>query len=98
MKSIDKKAFEPIDQEEKKLLESIERGEWRSVKNLKEEKEKARKAAQNTLREKQSLKISLSREDYENIKSRANKEGLSSQALISRLVHNYLNGSLVNKE
>ena len=34
MKGFNKKAFEPIDQEEKDLIESIEREEWRSVKNI----------------------------------------------------------------
>ena len=34
MKKISKKAFEPIDQEEKDLMESIERDDWQPVKDL----------------------------------------------------------------
>ncbi len=32
MKKNSKKAFEPIDQEEKELMESIERDEWHPIK------------------------------------------------------------------
>jgi hypothetical protein len=45
MKKLSRKSFEPLDQEEKDLMESIEREEWRSVKNIKQEKEKAIAAA-----------------------------------------------------
>ncbi len=40
MAKITKKAFEPIDQEEKILMESIERDEWQPVKNFETEKKK----------------------------------------------------------
>ena len=39
MDKINKKAFEPIDEEERELMESIENDEWRSIKNFKKEKE-----------------------------------------------------------
>jgi len=38
-----------LDDEERDLIESVERGEWKSVKNLKEEIEKHRQYARNTL-------------------------------------------------
>ncbi len=41
MKKIGKKAFDPIDQEEKELMESMERHEWHPVKNIVQEKKKA---------------------------------------------------------
>jgi len=50
MKNKSKKAFEPIDKEERELMESIEKDEWRPVKNIKQEKEKAMAAARNTLK------------------------------------------------
>ena len=50
MKKLSQKAFEPLGQEEKDFMESIEREEWRSVKNIKLEKEKAIAAARNTLK------------------------------------------------
>jgi hypothetical protein len=50
MDKINKKAFEPLDEEERELMASIDNNEWRSVKNFKKEKEKAELAARNTLR------------------------------------------------
>ena len=41
MNKINKKAFEPLDEEERDLMESIEKDEWRSVQNIEREKEKA---------------------------------------------------------
>jgi len=49
MKKISKKAFKPIDQEEKELMESIERDAWKPVEDFDQEKEKAISAARNTL-------------------------------------------------
>jgi len=40
MNKVSKKAFKPIDQEEKDLMESIERDDWKPVKDFSREKEK----------------------------------------------------------
>jgi predicted DNA binding CopG/RHH family protein len=39
-----------LDEEEKELSDSLDRGEWESVENLEEEKAKARKAASHYFR------------------------------------------------
>ena len=57
MKKLSQKAFEPLDQEEKDLMESIEREEWRSVKNIKLEKEKALAAVRNTLKKDKRINL-----------------------------------------
>ncbi|MBL0378702.1 MAG: hypothetical protein JKP90_03355 [Desulfofustis sp. PB-SRB1] len=41
MSRLKKMAFEPIDSEEKEILESLENGDWKPVKNLEKEKEEA---------------------------------------------------------
>ena len=51
-----KKAFKPIAQEEKDLMESIERDEWQPVKKNVREKEKAIAAARNTLKKRKTYK------------------------------------------
>ena len=94
MKKLSRKAFEPLDQEEKDLMESIEREEWRSVKNIKQEKEKAIAAARNTLKKDKRINLRLTQKDYHQIQIRAIEEGIPYQTLISSLVHKYLNGSL----
>ncbi|MBC8418311.1 MAG: antitoxin [Desulfobacterales bacterium] len=92
MKKISKKAFEPIDQEEKELMESIERDEWRPVKNIDQEKKKAIAAARNTLRKDKRINLRLTQKDYHQIQIKAIEEGIPYQTLISSIVHKYLNG------
>jgi len=50
MEKTSKNFFEPIDQEEKDLMESIENDEWKPVNNISQEKEGAMVAARNTLK------------------------------------------------
>ena len=97
MKKISKKAFKPIDQEEKDLMESIERDEWQSVKNIDQERKKAIAAARNTLKKDKRINLRLSQKDYHQIQVKAIEEGIPYQTLISSLVHKYLNGSLAPK-
>ena len=97
MKKISKKAFKPIDKEEKELIDSLERDDWQSVKNFDQEKEKAIAAARNTLRKDKRINLRLSQKDYHQIQIKAIEEGIPYQTLISSLVHKYLNGSLTPK-
>ncbi len=97
MKKLSKKAFKPIDQEEKDLMESIERDEWQPVKNVNQEKEKAIAAARNTLKKNKRINLRLTQKDYHQIQIRAIEEGIPYQTLISSVIHKYLNGSLAPK-
>lgn len=45
-----KKIKHKLDKEEQELFDSLERGEWRTVKNFNQEKAKAEKMAKNTLK------------------------------------------------
>jgi predicted DNA binding CopG/RHH family protein len=94
MKKIGKKAFEPIDQEEKELMESIERDEWHPVKNIVQEKKKAIAAARSTLKKDKRINLRLTQKDYHQMQIKAIEEGIPYQTLISSIVHKYLNGSL----
>jgi len=89
-------SFNPIDEEEKYLMESIEDDEWKPVKNLNKEKKKALEAARNTLKKDRRINLRLTQKDYHQIQIRAIEEGVPYQTLISSLVHKYLNGSLLN--
>jgi len=94
MNKSNKKAFKPIDQEEKDLMASIERDEWQPVKNLDRERKKAIEAARNTLKKDKRINLRLSQKDYHQIQIKAIEEGIPYQTLISSIVHKYLNGSL----
>jgi predicted DNA binding CopG/RHH family protein len=97
MKNINKKTFDPIDKEEKDLMESIDRDEWEPVKNMKQEKEKAIAAARNTLKKDKRINLRLSEKDYHQIQIKAIEEGIPYQTFISSIIHKYLNGSLSPK-
>ena len=97
MKKINIKVFEPIDKEEKELMESIERDELKPVKNLKQEKEKAIVAARNTLKKDKRINLRLSEKDYHQIQIKAIEEGIPYQTFISSIIHKYLDGSLAPK-
>jgi predicted DNA binding CopG/RHH family protein len=94
MKKISEKAFKPIDQEEKELMESIERDDWQPVKNFEKEKVKAIGAARNTVKKDKRINLRLTQKDYHQIQIKAIEEGIPYQTLISSIVHKYLNGSL----
>lgn len=95
MNRFTKKTFEPLDQEEKDLMESIEKEEWKPVKNLEREKKEAIQAARNTLKRDKRINLRLSQKDYHQIIIRAIAEGIPYQTLIASIVHKYLNGLLL---
>ncbi len=87
--------FQPLDDEEKELMASIESDTWQPVPNFDEEKQKAIEAARRTLKKDKHINLRLSEKDYRQIQIRAMQEGVSYQTLISSIVHKYLNGTLV---
>lgn len=97
MNKFKQKAFKPIDQEEKDLMESIEREEWKPIKNYNREKDKAIEAAHNTLKKDKRINLRLTQKDYQQIQIRAIEEGIPYQSLIASIVHKYLNGRLISR-
>jgi predicted DNA binding CopG/RHH family protein len=82
-----------IDADEKELLESVERGEWRSA-GGKRERARFSRYAKATFRKDRRLNIRLSSKDLEAIQKRALAEGLPYQTLIASLLHKYASGRL----
>jgi len=81
-----------LDAYEKEISDSFDKGEWKSVKNLKHEKEIAKKAARNTLRKNARINIRLSSNDLLRIKQKAVFEGIPYQTLIASILHKYAAG------
>ena len=86
-----------LDKEEKNILDSFERGEWQSVKNLKKEIEKHQQFARATLSKDKRINIRISSKDLEEIQAIAVEDGIPYQTLISSILHRYVNGRLVEK-
>jgi len=95
MDTFSPEAFEPIDDEERELIASIERDEWHPVANFEQEKAKAMVAVRNTIKKNKRINLRLTQKDYHQIQIKAIEEGLPYQTLIASIVHKYLNGSLV---
>lgn len=84
-----------LDADEKGILDSFERGEWKSVGASKPEQKRYANYAEATFRKDQRVNIRLSRKDLEAIQTLALEEGLPYQTLISSLIHKYAAGRLV---
>lgn len=81
-----------LDKEEKDLIDSYERGEWKSVK--KKEQAKYVKAAKESIAKNKRINIRLTSKDYNDIQVKAIKEGIPYQTLISSIIHKYNKGEL----
>ena len=81
-----------LDKDEQELLDSVERGEWKSVKNLKGEIKRHQQYARNTLKKDRRVNIRVSSKDLEELQSIAVADGIPYQTLISSVLHRYVNG------
>jgi predicted DNA binding CopG/RHH family protein len=86
-----------LDKEEKEILDSFERGEWKQVKNLKAEIKKHQEYARKTLKKDKRVNIRISSRDLEEIQALAVENGIPYQTLISSILHRYVHGGLTEK-
>ncbi len=85
-----------LDKEEKELMESYKKGEWKSVK--KKDKKKYEQAAKESLAKNKRINIRLTSKDYHDIQVKAIEEGIPYQTLISSIIHKYNKGELRSTE
>jgi len=83
--------------EEKDILDSFERGEWKPVKNLDAEKKRARDYARATMRKDRRVNIRISQRDLMELQRKAVHEGLPYQTFISSLLHKIVNGRMTER-
>jgi predicted DNA binding CopG/RHH family protein len=76
-----------IDADEKGLLKTVERGEWKPAPGGKRERTRYARYAKATFRKDRRLNIRLSSKDLEAIQKRALAEGLPYQTLIASVLH-----------
>jgi predicted DNA binding CopG/RHH family protein len=86
-----------LNKEERDLSRSVEKGEWRSVKNLEAEIAAAKSIADATVAKAQRMNIRISEKDLIALRVRAMKEGMPYQTLVSSIIHKYLAGRLVEE-
>jgi len=87
-----------MDEEEKDILESHERGEWVPVKNTKREIKKLQQYAKNTLQKDKRINIRMSSKDLDQVQVIAVQEGIPYQTLVSSIIHKYVSGYLIERK
>ena len=87
-----------LTEEEQKILDSFERGEWVPAKNLSERKKELIRYARNTLKKDKRLNIRISERDLNELQKRAVSEGLPYQTFVSSIIHKFVNGRLVEEK
>lgn len=83
-----------LNKEEKEILKSYEKGEWKSVPKSKSEIKRYRTYAETTLRKDRRVNIRLSSRDLEGIQRLAVQEGLPYQTFLASIIHKYVSGRL----
>ena len=83
--------------EEKALLDSVERGEWKRIPDFRREAARHPAAARATLRKDKRVNIRMAERDLIRFQKTAAHEGLPYQTLISSILHKYISGRLIEK-
>jgi predicted DNA binding CopG/RHH family protein len=80
--------------EEKDLLESIEKGEWKSAKKKASIMQELSETAVNTMLKDQRMNIRIGKRDLDGIKEKAFEQGIPYQTLVASIIHKYVTGKL----
>lgn len=86
-----------LDDEEKSIVTSYEKGEWKSVDNVTQEIKRLSDHARRTLQKDQRINIRMSSKDLDQIRTIAAQEGIPYQTLISSIIHKYVAGRLQDR-
>lgn len=80
-----------LDKEERDILASVERGDWKPLRKKEFEvmKKRLEASARYTLTKNKSISIRLTSVDLDRIKAKAVQEGLPYQTLIGSIIHKY---------
>ena len=84
-----------LDAEEQELLASVERGEWKTTDNIKEEIAFVKEAATNFVRKDERITLRLSSGDLDRLKQKATYKGLPYQTFIASVLHEYAAGHFI---
>ena len=93
-----KKAFIPLDEEEKKWMDEVENGNLKSVSNLDKEKSDIIESTKQSFSKGLRVNVRLTDFDLNKLKAKAIEEGMPYQTLIGSILHQYVTGKLVRNE
>lgn len=86
-----------LDREEREILEAFEKGQLKRSKEAAALLKQHKAVAEATFKKDARINIRLSSRDLRAIQSRALKEGIPYQTLVSSVLHKYVDGRLVEK-
>ena len=86
-----------ISKDEKEILDSVERGEWRAIPDVDKESVRYQNYARSTFRKDKRINIRISEKDLIKLQRRAVKEGLPYQTFISSILHKFVSGQFMEK-
>ena len=90
-----KKAFLPLDEEEKKWMDEVENGNLKSVSNLSQKKLELIESTKQNFSKGLRVNIRITDFDLNKLKVKAIEEGMPYQTLIGSILHQYATGKLV---
>lgn len=99
MKSILEPVYK-LDKEEQEILDSYNRGEWKSVKNITKRREELKRSAALTLKlvKSKNINIRLQPTTLEKLRESAAKLGMPYQTLASSILHRYATGQTIHPD
>jgi predicted DNA binding CopG/RHH family protein len=86
------------DKEERSILDAYEKGKIKARSPSKKEMHNVKIMAETTFRKNRRITIRLYDHDYQGIQKRAMEKGVPYQTLISGVIHEYIEGELVEKK
>ncbi len=91
---LNKRAFEPLDDYEKQLLEDFENDEFVPVANEKEEMERYRSYFKAMPKKNKRISIRVAEYDLLEIQKKATQSGIPYQTLVAAILHQYAKGNI----
>ena len=87
-----------LDDEERDILESYERGEWVPVKSVKKEIKNLQQYAKSMAQKDRRINIYLLSKDLDQVQVIAVQEGIPYQTLLTSIIHKYVSGYLIERK
>ena len=81
-----------LDEDEREIVESFEKGEWKKVANFEDQVTLAQQTATHSLRKDARVNIRISSHDLLRLKQQAAYKGLPYQTFIASVLHEYAAG------
>jgi len=86
-----------LNNEEKRIVRSYARGDWKSVKNRKTEVRRYQSYVRDALQKSSRVNIRISPQDLEGMQQRAVEEGIPYQTLMASVIHKFVAGRFVER-